>query len=140
MRKTITALATFMLISGASFAQDAEVSPDAREFRNSCASCHGTDGKGAGFLTRIFRGVDPGDLTTLTSRYGGTFPEERVHEVIDGRADVAAHGDRKMPVWGERYTNAAREEHGPDIAEEAYVQNRIDALVSYLKSIQETEG
>ena len=39
------------------------ISPDAREFLNSCASCHGDDGKGAGFLTRLFRGVDPGDLT-----------------------------------------------------------------------------
>ena len=114
------------------------IEPDQREFLNSCASCHGVDGKGAGFLTRIFRGVDPGDLTQLAAQNGGTFPLERVFSVIDGRAEVAAHGDRKMPVWGERYMNAAMLDYGPDEINELRVKNRIYALVHYIQSIQET--
>jgi len=112
------------------------ISPKAWEFRNSCASCHGEDGKGAGFLTRVFRGVDPGDLTRLAAENGGTFPLERVYSVIDGRAELAAHGPRKMPVWGDRYMTAAIGEWGPDELNELRVRNRIYALVHYLQSIQ----
>jgi hypothetical protein len=112
------------------------IEPSEREFRNSCASCHGTDGMGAGFLTRLFRGIDPGDLTQLSARNDGSFPMERVFSVIDGRAEVAAHGDRKMPVWGDRYMNAAMSENGPDEINEIRVRNRIYELVHYLQSIQ----
>lgn len=112
------------------------IEPTEREFLNSCASCHGTDGTGAGFLTRLFRGVDPGDLTQLSARNDGTFPMERVFSVIDGRAEVAAHGDRKMPVWGDRYMNAAMLDYGPDEINEFRVRNRIYELVHYLQSIQ----
>ena len=113
------------------------IEPSERVFLNSCASCHGTDAKGAGFLTRLFRGVDPGDLTQLSARNDGTFPMERVFSVIDGRTEVAAHGDRKMPVWGDRYMNAAMSENGPDMINEIRVRNRIYELVHYLQSIQE---
>lgn len=113
---------------------------DSREFLNSCASCHGRDGKGAGYLTRVFRGVDPGDLTQLSKQNSGTFPTERIFEVIDGRAEIAAHGDRKMPVWGDRYMAAVMREHGPDELNELRVRNRIYALIYFLQSIQETEA
>jgi len=114
------------------------IQPSDREFLNSCASCHGSDAKGAGFLTRLFRGVDPGDLTQLSAQNDGTFPMERVFSVIDGREEVAAHGDRKMPVWGDRYMNTAMSENGPDELNEIRVRNRIYGLVHYLQSIQET--
>jgi hypothetical protein len=113
------------------------IKPDAREFLNSCASCHGEDGKGAGFLTRLFRGVDPGDLTQLSERNGGTFPLDQVFAVIDGREEVAAHGDRKMPVWGDRYMTLVTSEWGPDQLNELRVQRRIYELAHYLQSIQE---
>lgn len=109
----------------------------AAEFNNSCASCHGNDAKGAGFLTRLFRGVDPGDLTQLSKNNGGQFPSERVFEVIDGRADVAAHGDRKMPVWGERYWQTAMSNFGPEEYNEQRARNRVRELVVYLEAIQE---
>ena len=117
-----------------------EIRPDAREFLNSCASCHGEDGKGAGFLTRVFRGVDPGDLTQLTAENDGTFPLEHVFAVIDGREEVEAHGPRRMPVWGDRYMSAAMTEYGPDELNELRVRNRIHELVHYIQSIQETEA
>ncbi len=114
-----------------------EIAPDEREFLNSCASCHGVDGKGAGFLTRLFRGVDPGDLTLLAAENGGTFPLDRVFRVIDGRAEVAAHGPRQMPVWGDRYMARTMTDWGPDALNERRVENRVYALAHYLQSIQE---
>lgn len=109
----------------------------AAEFNNSCASCHGSDAKGAGFLTRVFRGVDPGDLTQLAKNNDGQFPSESVFDVIDGRAEVAAHGDRKMPVWGDRYWETAMSEFGPEEFNEQRAQNRVRELVVYLEAIQE---
>ena len=120
-------------------AQDAQgaFQPREREFLNSCASCHGRDGKGAGFLTRVFRGVDPGDLTMLSANNGGQFPFEQVFDVIDGRKEVAAHGDRKMPVWGDRYMVESMREFGPDEQNEMRVRARVLELAYYLQSIQE---
>lgn len=133
------AAALFLSTTICAFAQD--IPENAKmgeaEFNNSCASCHGSDAKGAGFLTRIFRGVDPGDLTQLAKNNNGQFPSERVSKVIDGRAEVAAHGDRKMPVWGERYWETAMSEHGPEEFNEQRAQNRVRELVVYLEAIQE---
>ncbi|WP_299754134.1 c-type cytochrome [uncultured Boseongicola sp.] len=111
--------------------------PVAAEFENSCASCHGEDGKGAGFLTRVFRGVDPGDLTQLAANNDGQFPSDKVFQVIDGRAEVAAHGDRKMPVWGDRYWERSMTEYGPDELNRQRARSRVLELVYYLQSIQE---
>ena len=118
-------------------AQSENFEPAASEFNNSCASCHGIDGKGAGFLVRIFRGVDPGDLTQLAANNDGQFPSDRVFQVIDGREEVAAHGDRKMPVWGDRYWGNAMSEYGPDELNQQRARARVLELVYYLQSIQE---
>jgi mono/diheme cytochrome c family protein len=98
-------------------------------FRDHCASCHGTSGRGNGPVAEVLRTAPP-DLTQFTKRNGGMFPSERVARIIDGR-DVPAHGDRDMPVWG---TTFKRE--SADANDEA-VKNRIDALVRFLRSIQE---
>lgn len=111
--------------------------PSAAEFVNSCSSCHGDDGKGAGFLTRVFKGIDPGDLTQLAANNGGQFPFERVFEVIDGRAEVAAHGDRKMPVWGDRYWEDAMSDYGPDELNRRRARTRVLEVTYFLQSIQE---
>ncbi len=79
--RTISTAAALILIQAAStMAQDMSkiFEPSADEFRNSCASCHGVDGKGAGFLTRLFRGIDPGDLSQLAKNNDGDFPFDRV--------------------------------------------------------------
>ena len=134
------AAAAFLLSAATgAFAQGVPDSAKAgeAEFGNSCASCHGSDAKGAGFLTRVFRGVNPGDLTQLAQMNGGEFPSDRVYEVIDGRADVAAHGDRKMPVWGDRYWETAMSAFGPEDFNEQRARNRVLELVTYLEAIQE---
>ena len=129
--------AAYAQVSQPPFPANAGFTANAVEFRNSCASCHGEDGKGAGFLTRIFRGVDPGDLTQLSKNNEGVFPLERVFEVIDGRKEVAAHGERKMPVWGDRYMAESMTRHGPGPMNDFVVRNRVLELVYYIQSIQE---
>ena len=100
-----------------------------RLFRTYCATCHGTEGRGNGPLAQQLRRMPP-DLTQYTKRNGGMFPSERVYRIIDGR-DVASHGDREMPVWGDAF----REVFGG--ASPAAVKARIDAIVRYLAGIQE---
>src|SRR6056297_906265 len=77
------------------------------EYRNSCAPCHGAGGQGNGPVAEHLN-VKPADLTKLTERNDGQFPFLEVFQVIDGRTRVAGHGDRTMPIWGQRY----REETG----------------------------
>jgi mono/diheme cytochrome c family protein len=50
-----------------------EMSNGQQEYLNSCAVCHGADGKGDGPLADELR-KRPSDLTTLTRRNGGEFP------------------------------------------------------------------
>jgi hypothetical protein len=68
------------------------------EYMNSCAVCHGPEGKGDGPLgdELVKR---PADLTRLSRDNGGAFPYWRVFAMIDGRTMVPEHGDRDMPVW-----------------------------------------
>jgi mono/diheme cytochrome c family protein len=107
----------------------------ADEFRNSCAFCHGEDGRGDGPLAKVLT-VKPGDLTQLSKRNDGVFPIEKVSETIDGRTQIAAHGTREMPVWGTRYAAEVGRQYGPYGSESA-IKTRIHVLVRYLQSIQE---
>ena len=134
----LAALLPILMHTAAATAQTADegFQPEEAEFLNSCASCHGADGKGAGFLTRLFRGVDPGDLTQLAANNDGVFPYDRVYQVIDGRDDIAAHGDRKMPVWGDRYMSSSMSQFGPDEVNQFRVRSRILELTNFIQSIQ----
>ena len=42
----------------------------------------------------------PADLTRISARNGGQFPEVRVKRYIEGADEIAAHGSRDMPIWG----------------------------------------
>jgi hypothetical protein len=72
----------------------------------------------------------PPDLTHYTQRNGGVFPRDRVYRIVDGR-DVASHGDREMPVWGDVFRDA------PDRSGTDAARARIEAIVRYLEGIQE---
>jgi mono/diheme cytochrome c family protein len=100
----------------------------ARLFATYCATCHGTSGRGDGPLAAQLRRVPP-DLTRFTARNGDVFPSERVHRIIDGR-DVASHGNRDMPVWGDVFSRSR------DRLTDEAVKARIEAIVRHLQAIQ----
>jgi mono/diheme cytochrome c family protein len=96
-----------------------------------CASCHGADAKGDGALAGLLRAPPP-DLTTLARRSGGIFESGKISAVIDGRFAVPAHGTGAMPVWG----RVLGQPIGEAATAEEVSRGQIDALVSYLQSIQ----
>lgn len=105
------------------------------EYEVSCLPCHGVDGRGDGPLAPHLA-VAPSDLTGIAAANGGEFPSLRVLQIIDGRALVSAHGNRDMPVWGDRYRAEAPDgESAIDIEREALA--RLAVLVRYLESLQE---
>lgn len=107
------------------------------EFDHQCASCHGVTAKGDGPL-RTFLVKPPSDLTTLAQRHGGKLPEQQVREMIDGRGmnEPGPHGNREMPVWGQRFREDAQETRMGRWKPERKVRQRLDALVTYLQSVQ----
>jgi mono/diheme cytochrome c family protein len=75
-------------------------------YQRYCASCHGVAGRGDGAIAKDLK-VPPTDLTLLTKTNGGTFPYERVMQIIDGRRSARGHGTPDMPVWGEIFPKTA---------------------------------
>ncbi|MEJ2375450.1 MAG: c-type cytochrome [Pseudolabrys sp.] len=105
------------------------------EFGMSCAVCHGVDGRGDGPMAHMLK-VKPADLTTLARRNGGTFPFEKVVEIIDGRRQVKGHGTREMPVWGSYYEMDIARRYGPH-GSESLVKARVETLARYVEAMQE---
>jgi hypothetical protein len=105
------------------------------EYELSCMPCHGIDGHGDGPRAKSMRTVPP-DLTKIAKSHGGVFPTKKVTEIIDGRATVAAHGQREMPVWGDRYRVRVDESERTATIERR-ADTQISALVQYLRTIQE---
>lgn len=106
------------------------------EYMNSCASCHGADGKGSGPVMTSLNFVAP-PLTGLSTANDGVFPMLEVIHVIDGRTGVRGHGTSEgMPVWGAVYKSPIVGQTG-DYGAEAIVRGRILSLAYYLESIQE---
>lgn len=110
------------------------------EYLNSCASCHSLVGKGDGPVARTLNRA-PTNLTKLSEENKGVFPFSRTYQIIDGRVDVAAHGKRDMPVWGDVYnpmwTSAVAAT--PPYAKELYesiARARILALIEYISTLQ----
>ncbi len=95
-------------------------------FNTYCAVCHGTEGKGNGPAATALAKV-PADLTRISARNRGTFPEVRVRRYIEGLDEVAAHGTRDMPMWGDLFRSLNRDT----------AQIRVAALADYLKSLQQ---
>lgn len=79
------------------------------------------DGPAAKALARA-----PADLTKISERNKGTFPEVRVKRYIEGLDEVAAHGSRDMPMWGPLFRSLERDT----------AVLRVQALSDYLKTRQ----
>ncbi|MDO8448346.1 MAG: c-type cytochrome [Rhodoferax sp.] len=133
--KIPASLIALTLLSGVAFAQTTKVDLGKREFDSSCAVCHGTSGKGNGPYLEMLRRSPP-DLTTLAKSNGGVFPMNRVYESIEG-ANIASHGTRDMPIWGNDYRIQAAEYYfDVPYNPEAYVRSRVLALVEYINRLQ----
>lgn len=100
-------------------------------FLRYCGSCHGVEGKGDGTVSRSLK-VKPADLTQLQKKNKGVFPLEKVMATINGKARVEAHGESKMPVWGEIFEKEATVQKDPIAASTA----KIKAIAEYVSTIQ----
>lgn len=98
-------------------------------FMSYCAACHGKDAKGNGPAATALN-VAPADLTALAKKNGGKFPSDRVATVLNGQANLAAHGNKEMPVWGPIFWRMSGGHEGE-------VQQRIANLSHYLESVQQ---
>jgi mono/diheme cytochrome c family protein len=96
-----------------------------------CGSCHGLDGRGDGTVSRSLK-VKPADLTQLKKKNKGVFPLEKVIATIDGKARIGAHGESKMPVWGEIFEKAASAQKEPATTSAAQVKS----IAEYVSTIQ----
>lgn len=96
-------------------------------FKQYCAPCHGLDGKGTGPAAAALK-KNPANLTELTAKNNGKFPELRVFNTIKGDVEVSAHGSRDMPVWGALFPSVS--------STQGEVQLRLSNLTDYVKSIQ----
>jgi mono/diheme cytochrome c family protein len=96
-----------------------------------CGSCHGENGRGGGPVSAYLKIKVP-DLTLLKKNNKGIYPMDNVMSAIDGRRTVRAHGDRKMPVWGEIFR---KEAEGGKYAE---LQTLLKAklIAEYIATIQ----
>ena len=133
MRHLIATLAFASIAAAAPVSAD-EIGQDL--YMQYCATCHGTDAKGAGPLAEHMITAIP-DLTTLAERNPkakGEFPMLDVIHIVDGRTGLRAHGG-PMPVYGAIFAaeGADREKWG----EVMYTRGRVMSLVYYLESLQQ---
>lgn len=100
-------------------------------FHQYCASCHGEKANGNGPVAPYLT-TKPSDLTTITERQHGQFPEDQILRIITGEENPPGHGTRTMPVWGERL----QDDVVGGASKPTVARGRIAFLVDYLKSIQ----
>jgi len=135
------------------------------EFLSKCAECHGAHGKGNGPHSAKMK-PKPTDLTIIAKRNNGAFSPDAVYGLIDGRAARTSHGSPEMPIWECRHLSspvlrpniyrwffsnhhawprkvkkltADPFESFMDLScdPEPVIQKRIQAIVEYLRQIQE---
>jgi mono/diheme cytochrome c family protein len=94
-------------------------------YKDYCAVCHGTSGKGDGPAASELKIVVP-DLTTMAQRSNGKFSAEAFHSVMTFGTKTPAHGTADMPIWGPVFKHLH-----PDVSE-----LRIANLSKYVESIQ----
>lgn len=96
-------------------------------FASYCASCHGMDAKGSGPASAAMK-TRPPDLTMLSSRNGGKYPQAAVQQMLTGEKMKRSHGSSEMPVWGPIFHRVERDQDLGHV--------RINNVLKYLESIQ----
>ena len=105
-------------------------SPSGRDiYMDRCSACHGEDAKGNGPAVGALK-FAPGDLTLLAQRNDGTFPAEKVKNIVGQWVPINAHGSREMPIWGDLFL-------AKTAAQEQAANERFKLLAAYLQSIQQ---
>lgn len=89
--------------------------------------CHGLDAKGGGPAASALK-HQPGDLTQISHRNNGSFPDTKVLAILKGEQRVAAHGTAEMPTWGKTFGDM---NVNPNVG-----LGRMHALVMYLEQLQ----
>lgn len=128
-----------MVISAAEAATKSNLDAAREDYLLLCAECHGPDAKGNGPTAKNLSKIPP-DLTKISKRADGMFDERKVLDWILGLNMPDAHGNREMPIWGDWLMDEAVEDSTSlDAADTAAreVEQRVMALVHYLKSVQE---
>jgi len=97
-------------------------------YNNYCAVCHGKDGKGTGPAADALK-TQPTDLTHLAVKNGGKYPADKVSSSIRGEDNVAAHGSKEMPIWGNLFWHISQ-------GHQAEVQLRVANLNKHIESLQ----
>jgi len=107
------------------------------QFRQYCAQCHGMDATGDGPVAPALK-KKPANLTLLSKNNGGVFPEDEVRDFINGTKTAESHGTREMPIWGYafQFRQASKETGTGGTLTQAQVNDKINLLVNYVKSIQ----
>jgi len=131
-RALIAVLLSLLVTASAGAAE--RMSYGEAEYLNSCAACHGLEGKGNGPLVSVLT-KRPADLTRLSDRNGGRFPYDRVTNIIDGREILPSHGSREMPVWGRQFLEQDTKTYGSE-GGQIVTAERIRGLADYLKTLQ----
>lgn len=71
----------------------------------------------------------PPDLTTVTKRHEGKFPEGYIGALLRFGRNLAAHGSDEMPVWGTHFRSL-------DPGNDPTGQHHIDDVIAYIRSLQ----
>ena len=97
-------------------------------YKEYCADCHGTTGKGDGPAATALK-TPPPDLTLLAKNNGGKFPADHVRSVLDMGVPETAHGTKEMPIWGPLFRAISRKDS-------RVVNLRMSSLTEYIKAMQ----
>lgn len=128
-----------VMASGIVYAQE-EMGTDhigEESFQTNCAACHGKGGKGDGPFVEFLR-QKPADLTLISQRHGGVYPQAKIYSWIRDPEKIRAHGTEEMPIWGDKFSKEIIEYYGPDYTGPgSSVQQRILELVFYIGTIQQ---
>lgn len=97
-----------------------------------CAVCHGVDGRGNGPAAPALK--EPAtDLTQMSKKNGGDFPDAHVYAVLQFGTETAAHGTKDMPVWGPALRSLDKGSPTSEMLE----HQRLVNLTNYLRSLQD---
>jgi mono/diheme cytochrome c family protein len=110
----VSGLFIFSFLALGTSVETAETDAGKESYIQYCGSCHGEDGRGGGPVSAYLKIKVP-DLTLLKKNNKGIYPLDNVMSAIDGRRTVRAHGDRKMPVWGEIFRKEAEGGKYPEL-------------------------